>query len=345
MPELKKIKIITIFFLMLLVFFSVVKFTKAENKIYIENGEVYYLCPDGPISASSQLNIDIKSVKIINDNFFSDKSNVYVAWIDGISRSCGFDIVKNADPATFKILSYYYEKDKTNVFFNGHYKGGPDVQKIENADTGTFIPLGGSYAKDKNNVFCVVKDEIKVISEADPNTFEVLKEDEEAYAIDKKNMYYFGEIMDNKGIPATNLKIYNTIKGKIILKVESNGEAYYVNPTKKEIYYLSRPVVAFQIMRKQGTGITDKDLEKIPVAENYCPNYSPSCDMPSAHNLNFAKLQNGKIFLQVEENGEAWYVNPNDSKRYFLGRPMDAFNVMKNLGLGISDANFENLTK
>lgn len=44
--------------------------------------------------------------------------------------------------------------------------------------------------------------------------------------------------------------------------------------------------------------------------------------------------QTGKILLQVEENGEAWYVYPNDSFRYYLGRPKDAFDIMRNLGLG-----------
>jgi predicted nucleic acid-binding Zn ribbon protein len=46
---------------------------------------------------------------------------------------------------------------------------------------------------------------------------------------------------------------------------------------------------------------------------------------------NFANNQKGKILLQVEGNGEAWYVNPGDSKRYFLGRPADAFRVMRDV--------------
>ena len=37
----------------------------------------------------------------------------------------------------------------------------------------------------------------------------------------------------------------------------------------------------------------------------------------------------GKIVLQVEQNGEAWYINPNNYKRYFLGRPNDAFALMR----------------
>lgn len=50
-----------------------------------------------------------------------------------------------------------------------------------------------------------------------------------------------------------------------------------------------------------------------------------------------AEKLKGRILLQVEQNGEAWYVNPVDNKRYFLGRPADAFEIMRNLGLGITD--------
>src|SRR3989339_618789 len=103
------------------------------------------------------------------------------------------------------------------------------------------------------------------------------------------------------------------LKGKIILRVERKGEAYYINPRDKSIHSLGRPEEAFSIMREQGIGIA---------------------------NQNFTSKQLGKIFLQVENNGEAWYVNPDDEKRYFLGRPSDAFKVMRNLGLGINEINF-----
>ena len=60
-------------------------------------------------------------------------------------------------------------------------------------------------------------------------------------------------------------------------------------------------------------------------------------------NNNFANQHKGKIFLQVQNHGEAWYVNPDNGKRYFLGRPADAFNMMRELGLGISNADFDQL--
>ncbi|MCX6741215.1 MAG: hypothetical protein NTY61_02340, partial [Candidatus Parcubacteria bacterium] len=35
----------------------------------------------------------------------------------------------------------------------------------------------------------------------------------------------------------------------------------------------------------------------------------------------------GKILLQTQSHGEAWYVNPVNGQRYFLGRPEDAFAI------------------
>lgn len=48
----------------------------------------------------------------------------------------------------------------------------------------------------------------------------------------------------------------------------------------------------------------------------------------------FSCRQSGRIFIETEKNGEAWYVNPADCRRYFLGRPADAFSIMKKFGLG-----------
>ncbi|MFH1030226.1 MAG: hypothetical protein V1770_03135 [bacterium] len=50
---------------------------------------------------------------------------------------------------------------------------------------------------------------------------------------------------------------------------------------------------------------------------------------------NLAGRLKGKILLQVESKGEAWYVHPDNEKRYLLGKPADAFKVMQDLGLGL----------
>lgn len=120
------------------------------------------------------------------------------------------------------------------------------------------------------------------------------------------------------------------LSGYILLQVEENGEAWYINPADQIRYYLGRPEDAFGVMRKLGIGISNENLNKIPIAD--LDSNQTSID------LAFANRHKGKIFLQVEENGEAWYVNPKDGKRYFLGRPHDAFSIMRNLGLGISNS-------
>jgi len=174
------------------------------------------------------------------------------------------------------------------------------------------------------------------------------------------------------------------LKGKIIIKVEDDGKAYYINPTTKYSHYLGRPADAFSVMREQGIGIKNVDISNIPVAlSNLSGNDADGDGLPDKFedaigtdvnspdtdgdgfsdkqelegnfdpkkaggakqeiNNDFAGKQKGKILLQVEQNGEAWYINPEDGKRYFLGRPADAFQVMRNLGLGISNENFDKL--
>jgi hypothetical protein len=116
----------------------------------------------------------------------------------------------------------------------------------------------------------------------------------------------------------------DTLSGHILLQVESKGEAWYVNPGDNKRYYLGKPNDAFGVMRELGLGIKHETLT------SYLANKFPQ-------NLS------GKIMLDVESDGEAYYVYPKDKKGYYLGKPADAFNVMRDLGLGISNTNLEKI--
>lgn len=52
-------------------------------------------------------------------------------------------------------------------------------------------------------------------------------------------------------------------------------------------------------------------------------------------NVDLAERLSGLVLLQIESKGEAWYVFPLDQKRYFLGRPEDALQIVKKLSLQI----------
>ena len=51
----------------------------------------------------------------------------------------------------------------------------------------------------------------------------------------------------------------------------------------------------------------------------------------------------GKILLQVESRGEAWYVNPSDNKRYYMKDGSSAYQIMKFLSLGILNKNIDQM--
>lgn len=120
------------------------------------------------------------------------------------------------------------------------------------------------------------------------------------------------------------------LAGQILLQVESKGEAWYVDSLKKERWYLGRPADALTVMRKLGLGISNANLVKIPRAKTN-----------DLGNAKFTKRFLGRILLQVEELGQAWYLHPKEQRRYYLGRPADAFYVMKQVGVGITNTNLE----
>ncbi len=110
--------------------------------------------------------------------------------------------------------------------------------------------------------------------------------------------------------------------GRILLQVERNGEAWYIYPVDNRRYYLGRPLDAFNLMRKLSLGVTHK----------YIASYTT-----------FPKAVAGKILLDVEDSGKAYYIYPIDRKAYYLGRPDDAFKVMRELGLGITNDNIDKI--
>ncbi|NQT50367.1 hypothetical protein HQ571_06765 [Candidatus Kuenenbacteria bacterium] len=129
-------------------------------------------------------------------------------------------------------------------------------------------------------------------------------------------------VMSLAGI-ANAASLAQNLSGKILLQVEENGEAWYIYPNDLKRYYLGRPADAFDVMRNLGLGISEANF-------NGFNGVAPA---------NLA----GKILLRVEANGEAYYVHPKDKIMHYLGRPADAFGIMRNFGLGITTINLEKI--
>ena len=112
------------------------------------------------------------------------------------------------------------------------------------------------------------------------------------------------------------------LAGLILLNVDLNGEAWYVYPVNFKRYYLGKPKDAFNVMKTLGLGAKHDFIEGQEI---------------------FPKHVLGKILLDVEYNGQAYYIYPKDRKKYFLGRPEDAYKVRRKLSLGITNENLEKI--
>lgn len=81
---------------------------------------------------------------------------------------------------------------------------------------------------------------------------------------------------------------------------------------------------AYNIMRDLGIGINNANLDKFKKSKRD------------------AIKHKGKIFLQVEAHGEAYYIDFNGALHY-LKSEKEAYNIMRNLGLGITNKDLSSI--
>ena len=121
------------------------------------------------------------------------------------------------------------------------------------------------------------------------------------------------------------------LDGQILLEVERNGEAWYVH--EEERRYMPDGASAYQLMRDLGLGITDKDLANIPDGGDTVT----IKNKPDVCGTNvMANRLKGRILLQVQQLGEAWYIYPKNCQRIYMSDGEAAYEIMRFLSLGIT---------
>lgn len=130
------------------------------------------------------------------------------------------------------------------------------------------------------------------------------------------------------------------LHGNILLQVEEHGEAWYIRSSDSMRYYMKDGAAAYEMMRYFSLGITDTDLATISsVADTTEMNNSTSvCDS----NVLAERLAR-EILLQVEEHGEAWYVDPVKCRSIYMADGSAAYEIMRYLGLRITNIDLEKI--
>lgn len=81
-------------------------------------------------------------------------------------------------------------------------------------------------------------------------------------------MQQLGLGINNKDFDSFNGKAPLRLSGRILLKVEDLGKAYYINPVDLKMHFLGTPDQALELMQSLGLGITNSDLAKMSIPEN-----------------------------------------------------------------------------
>ena len=117
--------------------------------------------------------------------------------------------------------------------------------------------------------------------------------------------------------PVQGASLGERLAGRFLIQVEAKGECYYVDPITRHRIYLGRPDDAFRLMRQYSLGISEADYTRF-IGQT-------------------PRRLAGRFILRAQAKGQAYYVEPVSRRLVYLGRPDDAFQIMRQYGLGITN--------
>lgn len=147
-------------------------------------------------------------------------------------------------------------------------------------------------------------------------------------------------LVNPNSVSAYDSSLTQRLSGRILLQVQGSGEAWYVRPSDSIRYYLKDGASAYQIMRNFSQGITDANLAQIPKVSSV-DEMKSSTSVCSSNSL--ASRLKGQILIQVQQHGEAWYVDPVKCRAVYMPNGTAAYQMMRTLGLGITNSDLSKI--
>lgn len=125
-------------------------------------------------------------------------------------------------------------------------------------------------------------------------------------------------------LQAKTLTFAERLSGRIVLQVQSHGEAWYIDPGTKTRFYLGTPDDAFQLLRTKGLGIHHADIIRYLASR-------------------FPNRLAGRILLDVDDRGRAYYVPPMTLRAVRLGSAQETYRILREQGLGMTNSDLAHI--
>ena len=202
----------------------------------------------------------------------------------------------------------------------------------------------------------VIVEETKIIVE-EVVTNEVIVEETETEIIvqETETEIIVEEVVTNNESDDDNEVIVEEVEVEIIVpevvnNEESDDDNYEVEESfeSDEKDYTELERVYFTLLEKYNALIEFKDSlnNKIEGLENKLTLDSERVDdekTPQIINEDLTNQLRGRILIKSEDRGQAYYVNPGDGKKYFMGDGNSAYSILRNFSLGINNSDISRI--
>ncbi len=178
-------------------------------------------------------------------------------------------------------------------------------------------------------------------------------------------------------------KLTERLQGRFIMRTESRGQLYYLHPNAKKIFYLGESDDFLKLIKNEARGIgddlllkieidlsmmegTDSDSDRLPDlleesigtdvnladtdgdgfgdGDELKNGFSPLAkDALMNYDAEVASSLAGFLLLQVDNKGQAWYIDPANDKRLLLTNINNSLLILEKIALGISEMNYQKL--
>ena len=120
-----------------------------------------------------------------------------------------------------------------------------------------------------------------------------------------KLMKYSGLDITEAAYKSFNSVAPKRLAGRILLRVQANGEAYYVNPRTLNIHFLGRPHEAFKFMASLSVGAKNSIIDPIKINQDFEEPAAVIAEEVSDDSQNEPVVEEEEVIENIEEDASA----------------------------------------